>query len=141
MRIRSKLGILILCVGYFYFKFVYSNLMCEIIVHLSMWGYKLQIIFWFCFHFFDETSLTYSSNVFSIFSCSYDKVFWISPFAIHLHFHSFTVFNEEIHLLQHIFRSMSNSFSVFIFTRNVVTIMNENTRFVFICWRSKSFQV
>ena len=40
--------------------------------HLSMWGYKLQIIFWFCFKFFDQTSLTYSSNLWNIFLCSGD---------------------------------------------------------------------
>ena len=52
--------------------------------------------------------------------------------SIHLHFHPFTVFNEEMHLLRHIFRNMPNSFSVFIFTRNCIPIMYERQLFVFI---------
>ena len=60
------------------------------------------------------------------------QVFWISPFAIHLHFHSSTVFNEKIHFLQHTVRNMLNSFSVFVFRHNCIFIMYERRRFVFI---------
>ena len=40
--------------------------------------------------------------------------------------------NEDLHLLRHIFRKISNSFSFFIFTRNCISITYDSRRFVFI---------
>ena len=130
--IWPKLGILILCAGYFYFELVYSNL-------VRTWPYGVinYKSFSNCFHFLDKASLTYSSNLCNIFRAQtiqkicrvfltpLQQVFWISPFAIHIHFHSSTVFNDEMHLLRHIFMNMPNSFSVFIFTRHCIPIMYE----------------
>ena len=54
----------------------------------------------------------------------------MSPFA--LHFQSFIVFKEKVHLLRHIFRNVPNFFFVFIFTHNYISIMYEKRRFTFI---------
>ena len=63
-----------LCSNITFYNNNYSNLVRPLITnnssHLSMWGYKIQIIFWFCFKFFDQTSSTYSSNLWNIFLCS-----------------------------------------------------------------------
>ena len=128
VRIWTKLGSLILCAGYFYFKFVCCNL-------VRMY---LQLILWFCFHFFDKTYSTYSSNLCSIF-------FVLCPLAANLlnivvcHSSSFpyssTVFNEKMDLHWYIFSTMSNSFSVFIFTCNCTPITYErifNRGYVFL---------
>lgn len=66
------------------------------------------------------------SNSFCCKSFEYHRL----PF--NFHFHSYTVFNEEMHLLRHKFRKISNSFSVFIFTRNCIHIMYERRLFLFI---------
>ena len=79
-------------------------------------------LFKFCLYFFDKTYLTYSFNVYSIFSCSNDTENMqgiLNPVASSLlnmglcHSPSFPHIHriyKEIHWIQYIFRSMPNSF-------------------------------
>ena len=66
--------------------------------------HKLQIIFKFCFHFFDQRSLTYSANLCRIYSCSDDLCENTqgipTPSLAASLFHSSTVFNEEVAHIQ-----------------------------------------
>ena len=69
------------------------------------------------------------------------QFFWISSFDINLHFPPSTVFNEEMRLLWHIFKNISNIFFVFyLCTQLQICHLREKTVRLHYC-HSKFLQV